>query len=36
MDRVPFRETLYIENPAAFSKFRGPFRGRCWRAQMII
>jgi hypothetical protein len=32
MDREPFGETLYIENPAASSKFRGPFRERCWRA----
>jgi hypothetical protein len=31
MDRGPFRETLYIENPAASSKFRGLFRVRCWR-----
>jgi hypothetical protein len=32
MDRGPFRETLYIDNPAASSKFKEPFRGRCWRA----
>jgi hypothetical protein len=32
MDRRPFRETLYIENLAASSKFRGPFIGHCWRA----
>jgi hypothetical protein len=36
MDRGPFRKTLYIENPAASSKFRGPFRGRCWRAWSSI
>jgi hypothetical protein len=27
MDREPFRETIYIEDPATSSKFRGPFRG---------
>jgi hypothetical protein len=31
MDRGEKRETLYIENLAAFSIFRGRFRGRCWR-----
>jgi hypothetical protein len=31
MDRGPFRETIYIEDPIVFSKFRGSFRGRCWR-----
>jgi hypothetical protein len=31
IDREPFRETLYIEDPAASSKSREPFRGRCWR-----
>jgi hypothetical protein len=28
MNRGSFRETLYIENPAASSKFKGSFRGR--------
>jgi hypothetical protein len=32
MDRVPFRETLYIENLAVFYKFREQFIGHCWRA----
>jgi hypothetical protein len=30
IDRGEERETLYIEDPTASSKFRGPFRRRCW------
>jgi hypothetical protein len=30
MDRAEEIKTLYIEDTAVFSKFRGPFRERCW------
>jgi hypothetical protein len=36
MDREPFKETLYIEDPATYSKFREPFRGRCWKKYRTI
>jgi hypothetical protein len=30
IDRGEERETLYIEDPLVFSKFRGTFRLHCW------
>jgi hypothetical protein len=36
MDRESFRETLYIEDPVTYSKFRESFRGCYWREYMTI